>query len=152
MREETRAAFELALAGYEARSKAAVQDKENRLTQRLQFEVECRQLRDSVVVPALKQLASELLEPRGWKCEVRTVEKNSEATLEIHRGDMKTVSSSERPLIGFRAEAHSPRLSVYTSADQQGGPPSTYPLAEISDEFVHQQVLEFFRRLVSARR
>jgi len=152
MREETKAAFELALAGYEARSKAAVQDKENRLTQRLLFEAECRKVRDGVIVPALKQVASELLEPRGWRCEVRTVEKNSEATLEIHRGDIKTVSSGERPLIGFRAEAHASRLTVYTSGHHQEEPEASYPLAEVSDEFVLQRVLEFFRRLVSGRR
>jgi hypothetical protein len=152
MRNETRAAFEQALAGYEARSKAALQDKEDRFTQRRQFEAEYRVARDGVIVPALKQVASELLEPRGWKCEIRTVEKNSEATLEIYRGDMKTVSSGERPLIGFKAEAHTPRISVYTSSYHEGEPASTYPMTELSEEFVHQRVLEFFQRLVSARR
>lgn len=152
MRQETRAAFELALAGYEARSKAALQDKEDRLTQRHQFEDECRRIRDGVIVPGLNEVASMLLEPRGWKCEVRTVEKNSEATLEIYRGDMKTVSSSERPLIGFKAEAHTPRLTVYTSGQHQEEPESSYPLAEVSDDFVHQRVLEFFQRLVVGRR
>lgn len=152
MRQETRTAFEQALSGYEARNKAALQDKEDRLTQRQQFEAECRRLRDDVIVPGLKEVATELLEPRGWKCEVRTVEKNSEATLEVYRGDMKTVSSSERPLIGFKAEAHAPRLTVYTSGHHREEPESSYPLAEVSDEFVHQRVLEFFQRVVSGRR
>ncbi|MEJ0067556.1 MAG: hypothetical protein WDO24_01015 [Pseudomonadota bacterium] len=100
----------------------------------------------------MKEVAGELLEPRGWKCEIRTVEKSIEATLEIHRGDVKTVSSSERPLIGFKAEAHARRLTVYTAGQHQGEPESTYALTDVTVEFVHLRVLEFFQRLALGRR
>jgi hypothetical protein len=152
MKDETRAAFEQALAGYEARTKAAADAKDEKLAQRRRFEVEFRRLRDKVIIPALKQIAEELLEPRGWKCNLRYLEQTIEATLEIYRGDVKTVSSGERSFISFKAEAHSPEFTVYTSAQSQGGPQCTRPLEEVSGDFVQQQVLEFFQLLASGRR
>ncbi len=152
MRDETRAAFEQALADYEARIKAAVDVKNEKLAQRRRFEVDFRQLRDEIVIPALKQIAEELLEPRGWKCNLRYVEQTIEATLEIYRSDVKTVSSGERSFISFKAEAHAPEFTVYTSAQSQGGPQCTRPLEEMSGDFVQQQVLEFFQLLASERR
>lgn len=152
MKDETRAGFEQALAEYEARSRAATDAREEKVAQRHRFEVEYRRVRDNVIVPALKQIADELLEPRGWKCNLRSVEQTIEATLEIYRGDLKTVSSGERPFISFKAEPHAPHFTVYTSAQSQGGPQCTRPLEEVSDEFVHQRVLEFFQLLASVRR
>src|SRR5258706_610125 len=80
--------------------------------QRHQFEVDCRRVRDTVILPALKQIAEELLEPRGWTCNVRSVEQTIEATLEIYRSDLKTVSSGELPFIGFKAGPHAPHFTV----------------------------------------
>ena len=151
MKAETRAGFEQALAGYDARTKAAAAAKDEKLSQRRQFEAEYRQVRDDVIVPALKQIAEELLEPRGWKCNLRFSEQTIESTLEIYRGDVKTVSTGERSFIGFKAAAHTPELVVHTSAQSQGGPQSTRPLDGVSGDFVQQQVLEFFRLLASGR-
>jgi hypothetical protein len=152
MKDETRASFEQALTGYEDRIKAAADAKEAKFAQRHQFERDYRRVRDSVIIPALKQVADELLEPRGWKCNLRSIEQTIEATLEIYRDDLRTVSSGERAFISFKAEAHAPQFTVYTSAQSQGGPQCTRPLEEVSEEFVHQRVLEFFQLLVSGRR
>src|SRR5579872_5661343 len=152
MKDETRAGFERSLIGYETRIKAVASAKEGKYAQRHQFEVEYRRVRDSVIIPALKQIAEELLEPRGWKCNLRFIEQTIEASLEIYRGDVKTVSSGERAFISFRAAAHAPQLTVHTSAQSQGGPQCTCPLEEVSDEFVQERVLEFFQLLASGRR
>jgi hypothetical protein len=153
MRDEVRAGFKLAVADYDARIKAASDAKEAKLAQRHRFEADYRRIRDSVIIPALKQVADELLEPYGWKCNVRSIEQTIEATLEIYRDDLKIVSSGERPFISFKAEAHAPTFSVYTSSQQsQAGPHSARPVAEMSGDFVQQQVLEFFQILASAHR
>ena len=152
MKEETRAGFEQALAGYETRAKAAAAAKEAKFAQRHQFEVDCRRVRDTVILPALKQIAEELLEPRGWTCNVRSVEQTIEATLEIYRSDLKTVSSGERPFIGFKAAPHAQHFTVAWSTQPEGGPPSTSPLEALSEEYVHQRVLEFFQVLALGRR
>jgi len=151
MRDETRAAFEQALAGYEARAKAVADLKDEKLAQRRRFELEFRRLRDGVIIPALKQIADELLEPRGWKCNLRSFEQSTEATMEIHRDDIKTVSSGERSFISFKAEPHAPALTVRTSAPS-GGPECTRPLDTVTSDFVQQQVLEFFQLLASGHR
>src|SRR5258706_3285877 len=152
MKEETRAGFEQALASYESRIKAAADAKEAKFTQRQQFEADYRGVRDTVILPALKQIAEGLLEPRGWKCTIRSVEQTIEATLEIHRSDLKTVSSCERPFISFKAAPHAPQFIVSSSTQSQGGPQCIRPVEEISDEFVHQRVLEFFQVLALGRR
>lgn len=152
MKQETRVGFEQALAGYESRAKAAAEAKETRFAQRHQFEVAYRRARDKVIIPALKQIAEEILEPRGWKCAVRSVEQTIEATLEIYRTDQKTVSTGERPFISFKAAPHAAQFTVTSSAQSQGGPHGARPLEELSEEFVHQCVLEFFQVLALGRR
>lgn len=150
MKQETRAGFERALAGYESRAKAAADAKEAKFAQRHQFEIDYRRVRDAVIIPALRQVAYELLEPRGWKCHLRSVEQAIEATLEIYRGDLKTVSTGERPFITFKAAAHAPQFTVSSSA--QSGPQGPRALEEMTTEFVQQQVLEFFQLLASGHR
>lgn len=152
MKEETRVGFERALAGYESRAKAVADAKEAKFAQRHQFEVEYRRVRDAVIIPALKQVAEDLLEPRGWKCHLRTAEQAIEATLEIYRSDLKTVSTGERPFITFKAAAHAPQFTVSSSAQSQGGPQGPRALDEVTTEFVQQQVLEFFQLLASGHR
>ena len=152
MKEETRAGFEQALAGYETRAKAVAVAKETKFAQRHQFEVDSRRVRDTVILPALLQIAEELLEPRGWTCNIRSVEQTIEATLEIYRSDLKTVSSGERPFISFKAAPHAPHFTVAWSTQPQGGPPCTSPLETLSEEFVNQRVLEFFQVLALGRR
>lgn len=152
MKEATRAGFEQALSGYEARIKAAADAKQAKSAQRHQFEVDYRGVRDTIILPALKQIAADLLEPRGWKCHIRSAEQTMEATLEIYRGDQTTVSTGERPFISFKAAPHAPQFIVSSSAESQGGPHGARPLEEVSDEFVHQQVLAFFQILALGRR
>ena len=152
MKQETRAGFEQALAGYENRIKAVAAAKEAKFAQRHQFEVDYRRVRDTVIVPALKQVADELLEPRGWKCTLRIVEQTIEATLEIHRDDLKTVSTAERAFISFKAAAHTPQFSISTSTQAHGEPQGMRALEEVSTEFVQQQVLAFFQVLAVGRR
>jgi hypothetical protein len=70
MQEHTRAAFEQALTEAEARELEA----ERRVVERRRFEEDFRKIRDGDLVPALKEIATELLEPRGWTCEVQVEE------------------------------------------------------------------------------
>jgi hypothetical protein len=83
MKKEIKAEFEAVLAGYDARGEAATQEREKLLTQRQQFERKWRQVRETVVIPALNQVADQILTLASWRCNVTASDKNITATLAV---------------------------------------------------------------------
>src|SRR5438270_2585348 len=71
MKEAIKTAFKQALEKHEALAATAKQEQADKLTATHGFEIEYRRVRDNVIIPALKEVANDLLEPAGWKCDVR---------------------------------------------------------------------------------
>jgi hypothetical protein len=128
MKERIKAAFKQAIDKYEASATAAKQGEAKKLTERQGFEIEYRRVRDNVIIPALKEVANDLLEPAGWKCDIRQDEKDIETTLEVYRDDMEPMSGEGR-----------------------GGPSHPYELGAITEDVIHRELLNFFQRLASER-
>src|SRR5437764_10137 len=147
MKEAIKTAFKQALEKHEALAATAKQEQADKLTATHGFEIEYRRVRDNVIIPALKEVANDLLEPAGWKCDVRQDEKDIETTLEVYRGDLKPVSGEARPRIGFAADASQQKMNVYSASVFQGGPSHPYELEAITEDVIHQEVLRFFQRL-----
>jgi hypothetical protein len=151
MEPETKAAFTKVVADHAARTKVVAAEQDKRVTQRKQFEAEFRRLRDDIIIPALKEVAHDVLEPAGWTCQVRAIEERTTATLEVYRGAMMSLAGRERPHIDFVINAHAPKLEVHASSQSQGGPEGSHSLNDISADLVHKKVLQFFQRLASGR-
>jgi hypothetical protein len=151
MKKEIKAEFEAVLAGYDARGEAATLEREKLLTQRQQFERKWCQVRETVVIPALNQVADQILTPASWRCNVTASDKNITATLEVSRGNMRALSGSERPHVSFSVDASSPSVIVYAATQTEGGGEGKHDLSAITEDFVQQHALKFFRRLASER-
>jgi hypothetical protein len=149
MKEAVKSAFKQAIEKYQALATAAKQEQANKLTAREGFEIEYRRVRDKVIIPALKEVANDLLDPAGWKCDIRQDEKDIETTLEVYRDDMKAVSGEGRPRIGFAADASRRTVNVYSASLFQGEPSHSYEPEAITEEVIHHEVLKFFQRLAS---
>ena len=148
MKEDIKADFEKLLTTYDTRQVEGAKVRQAQVTAREQFERQYRQFRDSVMVPALKEIATQVLEPRGWRCDVRTSDKDVTATLEVYRDDMYGIDNRTRPHIKFSAESYQPKMSVYASTPNQGGPEGSYDFSELTAELVQDRALKFFKRLV----
>jgi len=147
MKDETKKAFEAAVAKSRGRETRAAQAQEKQINARKQFEAKYRTAVEDVIVPALKEIAQDILEPDGWTCDVRRVELRLQVTLEVYRGDMKAVGGRERPHISFSQDDASSQMNVYASTPSQGGPSGTYPVDAITIEVVQREALKFFQRL-----
>jgi hypothetical protein len=147
MKDETKKAFEAAVAKSRARETRAAQAQEKQIGARQQFEVKYRAAVENVIVPALKEIAQDILEPAGWTCDVRRAELHLQVTLDVYRGDMKAVGGRERPHISFSQDDASSQMNVYASTPSQGGPSGPYPVDAITIEAVQREALKFFQRL-----
>ena len=102
-----------------------------------------------MIIPALNQTAREVLEPLGWTCNIQPVESDIAVMLEIHKEAMRAMTGSARPYIKFVVDPHAPQLASYMATRGRSGLESSYMLSEVTEDFVHRQVLEFFQRLLS---
>jgi len=100
-------------------------------------------------LPALREIGEEVLTPVGWTSEVRSDDKEESATIEVYKGGMHALGKTRRPSITFGIDRHSPTIFVTAQSISQGGGQGKFPLAEITEEFVHAAVLKFFQRLTS---
>lgn len=74
MKEETRKGFVTALETYKAKDHHEKEERERKLNERQQFEAQWRSNRDNVVLPALQKIATEMLRPNGWECQIRAAD------------------------------------------------------------------------------
>jgi hypothetical protein len=151
MREATKLAFAKVVADDEARARAAAVEQDRRAGEREQFEAACQRVRDAIIIPALEEVAHEILEPAGWICRVHKSDARTMASLEIHRGAMMSLGGRERPRIDFTINADVPRLDIHAASLSQGGPEGSHPLGDITADFVHKKVLQLFQRLATGR-
>jgi len=81
MRKDIQEALENAIAGFEQRQQA----EQERVRDRERFETDWAQIRTTVVLPALEEVAV-LLRKAGWQFEVRAGDKDLGVHVTIYRG------------------------------------------------------------------
>ena len=88
MRKDVQEALENAIAGFEKR----LQAEQERLRERERFETDWAQIRTTVVLPALEEVAV-VLRKAGWQCEVRAgVKFRASMSRSIGRAEEKSLS------------------------------------------------------------
>jgi hypothetical protein len=150
MKDDTRKAFEAAIAKVHARDAEVQTVQEKHFSERQRFETDYRRAVVSVILPALQEVALDVLEPAGWTCHVRSTELD-QVTLEVYRGDMKSVSGSQRPNLSFSQDRLAPKMNVYAGTQSQGGSEASYALEAITPDLIHEHALKFFESLADGR-
>jgi hypothetical protein len=149
MKDDTKAKFEQAIGGYVAAAQHAKDESDHKLSARQQFEMQWRENRDAVVIPALTQIA-ELLRSKGWQCQITSTDAEHGVTIDVYQGLMRGVAGSGRPHIAFKADPHSARIIVHSTTQSVSSPEGTGGFGiPLTEEVVQQHVLKFFQRLAS---
>jgi hypothetical protein len=147
MKNAIKAAFEQAVASSDAHSKAATQAQQQRLTKERQFDHDFGVTCTTIIVPALKEVAS-LLRSNGWNAEVSPIEGDGTIGLSVYKGDMFAVGGDGRPHIVFRGDTHNQRVMV---SIVPAAPPTyaeaAHMLSDFTADFVHGTALKFFEFL-----
>ena len=99
MRKDVQEALENAIAEFEKRQQA----EQERLREREKFETDWAQIRTTVVLPALEEIAV-VLRKAGWLCEARAGDKDLGVHFTVHRGVKAGVSGGERPFMTYQPE------------------------------------------------
>ncbi len=81
MRKDVQEALENAVAEFEKRHQA----EQERSRERERFETDWAQIRNTVVLPALEEVAV-VLRKAGWLCEVRAGDKDPGVNFTVYRG------------------------------------------------------------------
>jgi len=92
MRKDIQEALENAIAGFEKRQQA----EQERLHERERFETDWAQIRTTVVLPALEEVAV-VLRKAGWQCEVRAGDKDPGVHVTIYRGGRRRKTFHDLP-------------------------------------------------------
>jgi hypothetical protein len=151
MKDEIKHGFDAVIAKAAAREAESKETRKQQVSERERFELAYRRALENVIMPALQEIARDVLEPAGWTCHVSRIEFDLQATLEVYRGDMKGVAGLGRPHIMFTQDRHEPKMHVMTSTQYQGGPEASYGAEEITTDLVQRHALMFFQRLAHER-
>ena len=96
IRKDVQEALENAVAEFEKRQQA----EQERLRERERFETDWAQIRNTVVLPALEEVAV-VLRKAGWLCEVRAGDKDPGVHFTVYRGLKAGVSGGEKPFMTY---------------------------------------------------
>lgn len=100
-----------------------------------------------MILPALKQIAQEVLEPAGWGTDVSRVDLDVTLRLEVRRGDIRSVIGGH-PTIRFSRCRSDPKVIVsLETRTYEGG--DSCRLDEITADFVQQRALSFFEQVAA---
>jgi hypothetical protein len=136
MKDEIKAEFQKVIDSLREQVREQDQFREN-------WKRDWMRLSETLIVPAMKQVADEILKPDGWRTEVRI--SDSDALLIASKGSMRAQIGGVGPNIRFSAERNHRRISVsYSTNDVKSRPEKIEP-ENINEEFVHMQLLEFFK-------
>ena len=92
MKKDVQEALENAIAGFEKRHQA----EQERLRERERFETDRAQIRTTVVLPALEEVAV-VLRKAGWQCEVRAGDKDPGVHVTVYRGGRRRKAFHDLP-------------------------------------------------------
>jgi hypothetical protein len=147
MKNAVKTAFEQAIASSDARSKAATEAQQQKLTKQEQFDHDFGVTCTAVIAPALKEVA-DFLRSSGWNAEVSPMQGDRGIGLSVYKGDMFAVGGDGRPHIVFRGDTHNQRVMVSLVP----ATPPTYGeaphiLSDFTEDFVQSTALKFLRLL-----
>jgi|SRR5215469_8321505 len=150
MKDELRKRFEAAVETSRAQDAAAKNAGDKEANERKRFETDFRQAAEKVIMPALEEVARDFVRPAGWTCQVDQLEEaDLEVILHVYRGDMKTpYSAGDRPHLSFSPDRSSARVKIYRATQSETGSEGDHALKEITPDFVQEQALRFFQKLV----
>ena len=144
MRKDVQEALENAIAGFEKRHQA----EQERLRERERFETDWAQIRTTVVLPALEEVAV-VLRKAGWQCEVRAGDKDPGVHFTVYRGATASVSGSESPFMTYQPEKQKSTVLINVATKASAAPVGSFALDKITEDFVQTEVTKFFTRVAS---
>jgi hypothetical protein len=150
MDRKTKAAFELAVATYDAQATLVQHTAQRKAEERAGFIAGFEQARKTVVLPALEEV-SEMLKARGWTCRITELEKPIGISLEIYRRNMTTAPSSQmRPHIQFSAEPENLKVETYWATQSQRAPDrNNLEVDQLTARQIQSEALKFFEVLAA---
>ena len=147
MKDEIRKQFEQAISKAHNREVAAEKSQQRRASEREEFEADYERTAENVILPALKEIAQEVLEPAGWSTDVGYIDPEVTIRLVIRRGEIRSMIGGH-PTIFFSRCRFDPKVLVSVETrSYQGG--ESYRLDEITADFVHQRALSFFEKVAA---
>jgi hypothetical protein len=139
MRKDVQEALENAIAGFEKRHQA----EQQRLRERERFETDWAQIRTTVVLPALEEVAV-VLRKAGWQCEVRAGDKDPGVHFTIYRE-----GGGEKPFMTYQLEKQKNTVLINAATKASAAPVGSFALDKITEDFVQTEVTKFFTRVAS---
>jgi hypothetical protein len=143
MRKDVQEALENAIAGFEKRQ----QVEQERLRERERFETDWAQIRTTVVLPALEEVAV-VLRKAGWQCEVRAGDKDPGVHFTVYRA-AKAGVSGEKPFMTYQPEKQNNTVLVNVATKAFAAPVGSFALDKITEDFVQTEATKFFARVAS---
>jgi len=147
MKDEIRKQFEQAISKAHGRDVAAEQAQQKRASEREEFEANYERTAEKVILPALKEVAQEVLEPAGWGTDVGCIDPDVTVRLAIRRGEIRSMIGGH-PTIFFSRCRFDPKVLVSVETRSYQGDES-YRLDQITADFVHQRALSFFEKVAA---
>jgi hypothetical protein len=144
MRKDVREALESAIAEFEKRQQA----EQERLRERERFEADWAQMRTTVVLPALEEVAA-LLKNAGWQCEVRAGDKEPGVHFTVYREVKAGVSGGQKPFMTYQPEKQKNTVLINVATKGSAAPVGSFGLDEITEDFVQTEATKFFSRVAS---
>ena len=144
MRKDVQEALENAVAGFEKRQ----QVEQERLRERERFETDWAQMRTTVVLPALEEVAV-VLRKTGWQCEMRAGDKDPGVHFTVYRGVKAGVSGGEKPFMTYQPEKQKNAVLINAATKASAAPVGSFALDKITEDFVQTEATKFFARVAS---
>ena len=138
MRKNVQEALENAIAEFEKRQQA----EEERVRERKRFETDWAQIRTTIVLPALEEVAV-VLRKAGWQCEVRAGDKDPGVHVTIYR------EGGEKPFMTYQLEKQKNTVLINVATKASAAPVGSFALDQITEDFVQTEVTKFFTRVAS---
>jgi hypothetical protein len=144
MRKDVQEALENAIAEFEKRQ----QVEQERLRERERFETDWAQIRTTVVLPALEEVAA-VLRKAGWQCEVRAGDKDPGVHFTVYRAVKAGVSGGEKPFMTYQLEKQKNTVLINVATKASAAPVGSFALDKITEDFVQTEATKFFTRVAS---
>ena len=144
MRKDVQEALENAIAEFEKRQRA----EQERLRERERFETDWAQIRTTVVLPALEEVAA-VLRKAGWQCEVRAGDKDPGVHFTVYRGVKAGVSGGEKPFMTYQLEKQKNTVLINVATKASAAPVGSFAIDKITEDFVQTEATKFFARVAS---
>jgi hypothetical protein len=150
MKKEIDSGFDDVILVYKARLEEARLKKAGQDSARQKIEDDIRTCVENVIEPTLKDICNRKLKPGGWECESRLSRDRLSVTFDIYQGDMKVARGEGRPNIRFVGNRGNSTIGVSSTTASHLNSEEAHDSRRLNEDLVSEQVLEFFRSLVSA--